>query len=126
MHPKKALRAAALGIALAAAPQLAQAATLRTNPMVTFQADPNDAYLYCQIRNVSSKPIKVTIEGMGYLSELISTSSKTLEAGQAVSMPAGDGFITSCRFTVAGNARKVRAAAIYFNGSDFVHAIPAR
>jgi len=112
--------AAALCALLAAG--AAQAATLYSPPVVTGDFGTT---LFCQLRNVGPTPISVTIDDLGFGSEVMNSFSKTLAPDDGTSSSVVSGYATSCRFTVTGSAKNVRAVAVYWDGSKYTAALPA-
>jgi hypothetical protein len=122
------LAAAILAAAAALAAASARAATLHTAPLLALDAGDGVVSLYCQIRNVGAAAAAVTIESIAFDGTVASdVGPLTVAPGQAVSHLAGSaGFLASCRFTVSGNAKRFRAVALYYDGTAYTFAIPAR
>jgi hypothetical protein len=118
----RAFRAASLTVGIWAA-SAAGAATLHTPPAVALDLG---GTLYCQIRNVGRKPTAVTVEGIGFGGVVITSHTATLAPGQGISRLGGTGAALACRFQVSGSAKSARAAAVYWDGTHFTQALPAR
>jgi hypothetical protein len=89
---------------------------------------PTNQTLYCDVVNVGTTPQDVTIEILDYYGAVTSgpvTSTLGPEQGNALgeASPLGG---ARCRFTVSGSTKKVRAIAVYDNGSAYTVAFPAQ
>jgi hypothetical protein len=77
--------------------------------------------------NVGATPQDVTIDVLDYYGNLIQGGfPQTLapEQGTAIGDSSGQG--ARCRFTVSASTKKVRAMAVYDNGSAYTIAVPAQ
>jgi|SRR5262245_8298342 len=119
------VRTCALALSLAIAGVARAAAVLETPPVMAKE----DHVIWCQLRNVGSTPMTATIEGFGFYDIPVNSSSVTLPPGGAASHLAGnDFFMSSCRFTVSGSKKNVRAIALYWSPAAAAYklALPAR
>lgn len=116
------LRAAAAALLLGIAPA-AHGAVLATPPAVAHDLG---GTLFCQVRNVAPTPTKVTTQVIGFTGAAMASGTMTLAPGQATTQLAASGFAASCRFEVAGSAKKVRAVALYSDGDEYTAGLPAR
>jgi hypothetical protein len=114
--------ALALGAALGGAPT-ARAATLYSPPAQAFDLGGTQ---YCQMRNIGPTAMQVTIDNLDFSDDVVESTTANLAPGHSASSGVDQGLGTSCRFTVAGSAKKVRAVAVYFDGTKFTAALPAR
>jgi hypothetical protein len=101
------LAATALGTA-------ARAATLYTAPASDGFAD---SRLHCQVRNVSASARTVTIEMLDFAGNSMNgASTQTIAPGEIAFMFNNTGSsASSCKFTVSGSAKNVRAVGIYYS-----------
>jgi hypothetical protein len=89
-------------------------------------AYPSLQTIYCDIVNVATTPQDVTIEVLDYFGNVVSgPMTITLPPEQGNALGDGSGSGARCRFTVSGSTKKVRAVAVYDNGSGYNVAIPA-
>ena len=90
-------------------------------------AYPSLQTIYCDIVNVGTTPQDVTIDILDYFGNPVGfplTQTLAPETGTANGDGSGSG--ARCRFTLTGSTKKVRAMAIYDNGSGYTVAIPAQ
>jgi hypothetical protein len=89
---------------------------------------PSTQTIYCDIVNVGTTPQDVTIEVLDYFGNAtvspLGPVTLAPESGQANGDFSGAG--ARCRFTVTGSTKKVRAMAVYDNGSQYTIAVPAQ
>jgi hypothetical protein len=123
MQRWNAILAAAGALALASASAAHAGATLETAPLLAMDAGGS---LYCQIRNVGPAPMQITVEGIDFGGDVVLSHTDTFAAGEGRSRLAAGPVATRCRFKVAGSAKRVRAAAVYFDGAEYTVALPAR
>ena len=121
-----------IGRTLAAGVMLATLATSAHAGKVLWTAPALGAYptlqtIYCDVVNVGTTPQTVTIDVLDYFGNVVQGGFQQLlspEQGTAVGDASGQG--ARCRFTVSGSTKKVRAMAVYDNGSAYTIAVPAQ
>jgi hypothetical protein len=121
-----------IGRTLAAGMLLATFATSAHAGKVLWTAPALGAYpqnqtIYCDIVNVAPTPQSVTVEILDYFGNVVGfplTQVLPPEQGTANGDASGNG--ARCRFTVQGSTKKVRAMAIYDNGTSYTVAVPAQ
>jgi hypothetical protein len=109
-----------------AAPAFAGNNILYTAP--ALHVYPTDQTLYCDVLNVGSKPVDVTIEILDYFGVATTAPvTSTLQPGQGNALgegaPLGGAY---CRFTSTGSKKTLRGVAVYDDGSTYTMAIPAQ
>ena len=84
--------------------------------------------IYCDVVNVGTTPQDVTIDILDYFGTVVNTAGPiTLPPETGNALGASNDFNSArCRFTVTGSTKKVRAMAVYDNGSDYTIAVPAQ
>jgi hypothetical protein len=121
------LHACAIGAALFGLASPSRAAILYTAPAETGLGQVAER-MWCSAVNTSTAPITVTIDGMDYKGDVVSTSGPlTVEPDESPIRALLNGSVY-CRFTVSGSARKVVAGAFYARLSDskLVSFVPAQ
>ena len=86
---------------------------------------PGNQTIYCDAVNVGTTPQQVTFEILDNTGSVVGGPSSIVlppEQGNALGSFGGG---TRCRFTVSGSTKKVRAVAVYDNGSGYTLAVPA-
>jgi len=121
--PRRARLGLALGLTLAVAPA-ARAGVLYTSPAIALEF--NDSQIFCQVRNTGTSSVTVTTDLLAFGSILVESDTVTLPPGAATSVGPSGGSSAFCRFTTTGSPKRVRAAAIYHDGTRYTLAIPAR
>ena len=82
--------------------------------------------LYCDILNVDTQPMSITIDVIDYFGEVVGTLGPlTTDPGKAQALGDATGAGAYCRFTISGSSRKVRAVGIYDNGVSYTTTIQA-
>jgi hypothetical protein len=90
-------------------------------------AYPTTQTIYCDVVNVGTTPQDVTIDVLDYFGNLIQGGfPQTLAPEQGTADGDGSGACARCRFTVTGSTKRVRAMAVYDNGSQYTIAVPAQ
>jgi hypothetical protein len=82
--------------------------------------------LYCDILNVDTEPMSITVDIFDYSGTMVATTGAVAilpSAGTALPDTTGAGAY--CRFTISGSTKKVRAMAIYDNGLAYTTSVPA-
>jgi hypothetical protein len=121
-----------IGRTLAAGLLLATIATSAHAGKVLWTAPALGAYpstqtVYCDIVNVGTTPQDVTIDILDYFGNVVLGGfSQPLAPEQGTALGDGSGAGARCRFTVTGSTKKVRAMAVYDNGSQYTIAVPAQ
>jgi hypothetical protein len=120
-----------IGTVMAAGMLLATLATSAHAGKVLWTAPAQGAYpglqtLFCDIVNVGTTPQEVTIDILDYFGNVVQGPlQQLLVPEQGTALGDGSGSGARCRFTVSGSTKKVRAIAMYDNGSAYTVAIPA-
>ena len=122
------LMLAGAALALSAAPVAhAGAKILATAPALSGY--PNTQTLYCTLLNLNSTPAEATIDIMGYFGAVVTgftfSGVGAILPSQRTAVGDGSGNGAWCRFTVIGNPKKFRGAAVYDDGSGYTVGIPA-
>jgi len=115
----------AAGILLATLTTSAHAGKVLWTPP-GLAAYPAQQTIYCDIVNVATTPQVVTIDILDYYGNLVQSTQQTLVPEQGTALGDNGFSAARCRFTVSGSTKKVRAMAIYDNGSAYTVAIPAQ
>ena len=90
-------------------------------------AYPSTQTIYCDIVNVGTTPQDVTIDVLDYFGNLIQGGfPQTLPPEQGTAVGDASGAGARCRFTVTGSTKKVRAMAVYDNGTNYTISVPAQ
>jgi hypothetical protein len=122
MRPSTLTRTLALAGALLG--HAAHAGMLQTAPAFPDFVSDDGYTLYCQVRNVGSAPTTITSEAWSFGDLKSSSGPIVLAPGHGASHPGGTG--DTCRFTFTGSTKSVRAMALFFDGTNYVAAVPAR
>ena len=121
-----------IGRTLAAGMLLATLTTSAHAGKVLWTAPALGAYptlqtIYCDIVNVGTTPQDVTIDILDYFGNPVGFQVvQTLAPETGTANGDGSGSGARCRFTVSGSTKKVRAMAIYDDGSAYTVAVPAQ
>jgi hypothetical protein len=82
--------------------------------------------IYCDIVNTATTPQQVTVEILDYVGNVVGFPlMQTLPPEEGTANGDSTGAGARCRFTVAGSTKKVRAIAVYDDGSGYTLSVPA-
>jgi hypothetical protein len=113
------------GIQGALTPPTTTGPTILSTPPLSGETTQSMA---CQIANVGSTPVNISIVMFGHLGEVLTTREVTaFEPHHSVGIAiAGNRSQAWCQFTVDVPASQVRADMVVFTGTNMTTAVPAR
>jgi hypothetical protein len=100
---------------------------LWTPPALASYPSGSGRTIFCDVVNVGTTPQDVTIEILDYFGAVVTSVGPTTLAAESGTAWGDSGFSSArCRFTVTGSTKKIRAMAIYDNGTDYTVSVPAQ
>jgi hypothetical protein len=98
--------------------------TMATAPAA--RSYPTSQTLLCSILNLYADPKPITVEVMDYSGGVVNSIAGAVAPSGTSIVADSTGFGAWCRFTVVGNTKKYRAAALFSGAAGYTIAQPAR